>query len=89
MTAYGRKWSGPKYSKCYGSSGDEKVFPAREAQGRPQKRGSIELSVEEQLGLECCRKSGEGIPSKEKRGKEQIEMKLLGKEWPVLQEQIN
>lgn len=66
MTAYGRKWSGPKYSKCYGSSGDEKVFPAREAQGRPQKRGSIELSVEEQLGLECCRKSGEGIPSKEK-----------------------
>lgn len=35
------KWSEPKYSKCYGSSKGEKVFPAGEKPGRPHKRGGI------------------------------------------------
>lgn len=30
MIVYGRKWFGLKYSKCYGSLGDEKVFLVRE-----------------------------------------------------------
>lgn len=41
IRVYGRKWSGPKCNKYYGSSADEKVFPAGEEQGGPYKAGGI------------------------------------------------